>query len=257
MNELKKINLPFGETLKRSFLYVTFNADAFLKVASIGMVVLIYEAFSGFPMMCSLNPQSCLQNSWQMISNLLTFFVSVAAIINYCRVVVLKSNPDYMSIGFLRRLSKYILVTLGLGLSIIFIAVSVFLIFRLISFIDESTVYMLSALLGVILSICASPLFVYLGAIAVDDSDLTIKQTFVLCKGNFNKIFWGQTLLMFPGVILMFAISAIYQIYPTDSYFGKLMYVFCLVVASLFDTCVKGAFFAHIYQYFIFYKNKQ
>ncbi len=256
MTESKKINLPFWETLRRSFMYVIFNGDAFLKVSLIGIVILVYEAFSGFPMMCSLDPQSCSQNSMQLVSNLLTFFVSVAVIINYCQIVVLKNKPDYISLEFLHRLSKYILVLLILSFSIVIIAVSASLIFRLIGVFESNVIYFISVALGLLLAICISPLFVYLGAIAVDDKNLTIRQAFALCKGNYNKIFWGQTLLMFPGVILVYTISAIYQLYPTDGYIGKLIYVLLLVVVSLFDTCVKGSFFAHIYQYFIFYKNK-
>lgn len=257
MSELKKINLPFLETIKRSFLYVIFNGNTFLKVSFIGLVILIFEALSGFPMMCSLNPQNCSKNNIQLVSNLLIFLISAAVIINYCRAVVLKSAPDYMSLGFLRRISKYILVMLSLSFAIIVVAVLASLIFRMIGNIDGNVIYLVSAALGLILVVCMSPIFLYLAAIAIDNNELSIRQYFILSRGNYNKIFWGQTLLMFPGVILMFFISAIYQLYPAEEFIGKLVYTIFLVVASLFDTCVKGSFFAHIYQYFIFYKNKQ
>lgn len=258
MNKVKKeINLPFGETLKRSFLYVILHTNLFLKVSFIGLVVLIYEMMSGFPMMCSLNSQLCLKNNVQIVSNLLTFLVSVAVIINYCRAVVLKNSPDYVSVGFLRRFSKYILVMLSLSFLILIMAVLISVLFKLIGVVEGSTIYIISVILGLFLVVCISPLFLYLGAIAVDDKTLTIKQVFTLCKGNYNKIFWGQTVLMLPGMFLMFIITTLYQLSPTDDYIGKLIYVFCLIAASLFDTCIKGSFFAHIYQYFIFYKNKQ
>ena len=119
MTKSEEINLPFIETLKRSFNYVLCSPRLLLGSISIGLVAFIYEIFSGFPILCSLGVQICEENTTQSLSNLIIVLVSVAIIINYCRGIILKSSFDFRSLSFMRRIVLYILAAIGLYFAIL------------------------------------------------------------------------------------------------------------------------------------------
>ena len=49
METMPQIKLPFWECLRRSFFYAFVNFDAFVKIASVWFLILLYEIFAGFP----------------------------------------------------------------------------------------------------------------------------------------------------------------------------------------------------------------
>ena len=257
------IKLPFIETICRSFMYVLCNWKLYSKVASFGLVVLIFEMAGGFPVLCSLSDGNCQENIWQTVSSLLILLVSVGIIVNYCRAVILKAPTDFISAGFWKRSLKYILATLLLGLVIVVPFLLLGIIYgTVLSF--AKTVSPLSGADYIVMFVALiawcvylAPIFLVFAAITVDDKTVTIKEAFHLTKGNFNKIFWGQSVMMIPGAILLYILAFAYNGIGGEGFVINTIFTILVLALSFLDSCLKASFFAHIYQYFIFYKNKK
>ena len=265
MKNQKMINLPFVETVSRSFMYTLCNWELFLKTVSPGLVVVVLEMFSGFPILCSLSNTACADPNSLMarLSALLVLLISVAVIINYCRAIILKAPVDFLSCVFVRRVLFYILATLLLALAIIlpFILLAVFygVILEMIgNNIEPGAVsYLVLGIALIALCVFLAPVFLVFAAITVDDRTMTVKEAFRLSRGNYNKIFWGQAVLMIPGAVAVFLLSLIYQAMAVESYAVKFIFMVMVLGLSFLDSCFKASFFAHIYQYFTFYKDKE
>ena len=262
MKKQKIINLPFMETLSRSFMYTLCNWELYLKVISVGVIAVLWEMFNGFPVLCSFSDAECVGGAAQSVSSLLILLISVGIIVNYCRAIILKAPIDFRSGGFFRRVLFYILASFLLMLTIVVPFILLTLLYGMIlGFIGmENDVgnmtYLFSAVILVAWCICLAPVFLVFAAITVDDKSITVKQAYALCKGNFNKIFWGQTLLMIPVAIVVYLLALLYQAMGVESYVVKFIFMVLALALSFLDSCFKASFFAHVYQYFTFYKDK-
>ncbi len=258
MKTQTKISLPFWETVGRSFMYAVRNWELFCKTAALGLVALILEMFGGFPTLCGISGGDCAASVWGTLSNWAMLLVSVAVIINYCRGVVLKTQPDFMSGAFLLRMVKYLWVSLLFSLAAVLILVVLSMSYAGIGkFFGINDVNMLPLLILLIFCLIGlAPIFLVYAAVSVDDKTLGFKEAYLLTKGNYNKIFWGQVLLLIPCALIMLSVSMLYRRLGVESYMIKTVFATVLVAVSLFDSCIKAAFFAHIYQYFTFYRNK-
>lgn len=261
MSKSEEIKLPFIETIKRSFSYVLGTPKLLLGSISIGIVAFIYEIFSGFPILCSLGVQVCEESTKQSVSNLIIVLVSASIIINYCRGIILKSPFDFRSLSLVRRIALYILTAIGLYFAILLIGVLssalVSSVFYLLGYKGINEVFSLVLLIMmVVAAIILAPVFVLFAGIAVDDKTLSLKEAFKITKGNNNKIFWGQIIMMLPCGSLMVLLSVLSAYTGAESYMAKLLYCITLLLISFVDSCFKASFFAHIYQYFTFYHNK-
>lgn len=116
--------------------------------------------------------------------------------------------------------------------------------------------YNVSLIIPLLLAIYFSRLFLVFPAIAVDDRKMTLKASFKLAEGNANKIFWGQILMTLPVVLLMALLSIIFKLIGSDGYVVRFVFVLLVFALSFLDSCFKASFFAHIYQYFTFYRDK-
>ena len=265
MKNQKLINLPFVETVSRSFMYTLCNWELFLKTASLGLVAVVFEMFCGFPVLCSLSSDVCTGTPvWaQRLSSLLVLLITVGIIVNYCRAVILKAPVDFRSFGFFRRIVFYILATILLILAVVLPFVLLAVAYGMLlglsgSSIEPGAVSFLSfSIILVGWCICLAPAFLIFAAITVDDKSMTIKEAYRLAKGNFNKIFWGQVILMVPGAIAVFLLTFLYQTMGVESYPVKFIFMVMVLGLSFLDSCFKASFFAHIYQYFTFYKDKE
>lgn len=263
MKKQTLIKLPFVETISRSFMYTLCNWKLYCKVASLGLVVLIFEMAGSFPVLCSLSDGNCQENSWQTISSLLILLVSVGIIVNYCRAIILKAPTDFISAGFWKRSLKYILATILLGLMIIVPFLLLGVIYGIIaSFVGTmqplgSTNYIVMFVALIAWCVYLAPIFLVFAAITVDDKTITIKEAFRLTKGNFNKIFWGQSVMMIPGAILLYILAFAYNSLGGEGFILNTIFTVLVLALSFLDSCFKASFFAHIYQYFVFYKNKK
>lgn len=253
--------LPFLETVKRSFLYTICNSKLFLKISSVALILIVVEALTGFSMLCTLSDGDCPQNPINMISSFLLMILSVGAIVNYCRAIILKSDIDFYSWKFVGRVAKYILLSIVFGLMVMVPLILYAFIYGVglqVYGWEESAVSNLSVgILTLLWVIWLSPLFLVYAAITVDDKTINIKEAFRLAKGNYNKIFWGQALLMLPCAIAIFILGWLYQTVGAESYIAKFAFLFILIALSFLDSCFKASFIAHIYQYFVYFRNKK
>lgn len=251
-----KINLPFGETIKRSFLYTIFNGKLLAKVLSFGLVLLAYEIWSGFVGLQALSVKSSLsEDDWRVIaSNLLHMMVSIAVMVNYSRFIILKSPLDFGSLSFFRRV---IVLMLAMFIFIFGISIPLTLLFSLVQALGIPVLYLISLLAIIAIVICVSPISLYFIGIAIEDKNMTLREAFSITKGNYNKIFWGSVLIMIPCMIATLVLGFLYNMYLPESYILKLVFSLVFISLSLLDTCLKASYFAHIYQYFTFFKKEK
>ncbi len=260
-NEKTLMKLPLGETLKRTFVYVWKNKNMMLTILPILLALVVVEVVLTMTSSCSPDVEDC-STSWQNIAISLAFIVfNIGIIINYCRHIVLKDELDFVSLSFWKSVVFYCLVSIALG---IFLAVPVIL---LISALAVSTgvlanVSILVSLIYLILfveCILISPLFLVFPSIAVKDwSLLSIKRLFRLVHGNHNRVFWGMIAASLP-CFLFLVISAVilFGIYGTDVVRNSLSFWLLGIVIQTINTCIKGSYYAHIYQFFKFVEKKE
>ena len=257
-DNIKKIDLPFWETLRRSFAFVGRNMDVYLKVSALWFIFLLYEIFAGFPSACNISAGGCTGGMEQKISMLLLSISSIAIAVAYSRVVILKSDINYFTLSFLKSGLKYLLF----GLVIItLIAVPSFIFVFLLAYLGEIVglpdgFFKMLILVPLLLMIFLARLYLVFPAIAVEDKNLSIKKAFKLTCGNANKIFWGQLVIMIPITFLVIALTSVYQAIASDTAILKFTFVFLIFALTFLDACLKASYYSHLYQFFTFYDNQ-
>ena len=220
METMPQIKLPFWECLRRSFFYAFVNFDAFVKIASVWFLILLYEIFAGFPSLCGLKESGCPGESFQNVSVVMVSLASVAVAVAFSRLVMVMG----IVAGILERI--------GANLPGVSLALSV---------------------VPLIAGIVCARFFIVLPAVAVDDRELTMKRAFALTRGNANKIFWGQALMMLPVVITVTLLTMLYGALNLSGFLVDLIMAFLLLGLSFFDAALKASYFSHVYQYFVYF----
>ncbi len=259
--ENKVINrLPFWETIARSFKYV-FKNKALLKTLPLivgGLTVL--QIILGLPIICSINEQSCADNWQSHISMLAIILVSIGIIINYCRAIICKVNVDFISVKFWMQVGAYILASILLSVIILLPAfIGIVVGVSLLNSIGLANAASAAAIL-IPFAACIffAPLFLVFPAIAAEDKELfSLPKLFAMAEGNHNAIFWAQFVIMIPYWLLSAMMTEIYAVIGIDNYALKLFFVIVILTLGILDACFKGAYFAHIYQFFKFYNQKK
>lgn len=254
-NSRDVINIPFFETLKRSFLYTIFNLDLAVKVCAVWSLIIIYEIFAGFPALCHLSEQGCGDKILQNISVLVLSLASIAIIIAYCRGLILKENSQRFVFSLGRRELKYLGLSLILVMIIAFPVVILSLILKAFNASENASNILVLVLL--INTIICSRFYLIFPAIAVDNKEINLRKSFAITIGNANKIFWGQFFMMIPVILLMMIISSLYKIFNNDGFIVNLIFVSMFIVTSFLDACFKASFYSHLYQYFIYFLNQE
>ena len=249
--------LPFWETVGRSFKYVLKNKKLLLALLPVAVAMLLLQIILKLPFMCSYNESFCVQNWQNSISTIISVFVAVGIIINYCRSIICKEYVDFVSLKFFKRMIFYILWSLLLTFSV-GIPLSLFIIIMSFTGLSTDTILMISLFLFFVIGTFLAPLAVAFPALAVDDYKIIkISKLFEMAKGNKMSIFFGQFIIMVPYMILSQMFTYIYTISGTSSYGAKVFFVCITICLGLLDAGFKGAFFAHIYQFLKYYdKNK-
>lgn len=255
MNQSKIISLPFWETIKRSFLYPIVNIGVVMKIIGIWFLLLIYEVANGYPTICKLTEEGCNGIS-QNIAMLLLSFASISIAVAFSRNVILKTQYDKITFSFGKKEWKY----LGYNILIILIVAVPSLLLVILASYLASVIHVniinYVFIIPLLVTIVCSRFYLVLPATAVGNKSMDMKSSFALTKGNANKIFWGQILLMIPIAIVLLVISAIFAAIGSDSFIIKFIFVAMVMFLSFFDTCVKASFYSHIYQYFLFFQDK-
>lgn len=259
MNTQELHKLPFWETVGRSFKYV-FKNKALIKAAlPVVGALAVLQMIIGLPLLCSFTGGNCAMDATRLITLLSLLVASVGIIINYCRTIVCKAEVDFVSLKFWKRLAFYLAASFVL--SLVILAPSFVCIFGAALFFNAVGLGNLavasSVLIPFIFAIVFAPLFMVFPAIAVEDYKiLSFKKLFQLVKGNHNAVFWGQFLLMMPYWVLFQAFTALYMLIGVNTYVVNLIFVIIGLALGIMDACFKGAFFAHIYQFFKFYEKE-
>lgn len=257
-NNSQAINLPFWETIRRSFLYVLTNLDIYLKVSALGFAILIYELFTGFPSLCNISAGGCVGSWEQNVSILLLSLISIAIIIAFCRVIILKTSTNYFTLAFGKREILYLLYSLFMVAIITLPSILLVFTYAYVAQLLHLPEFMFnfSILIPFLLTIYFSRIFLVFPAVAVDNYSLGIKGSFKLTLGNANKIFWGQFLMMIPAALMLVLVSLLYKAIGVNHYVVDFIFVALVLALSFLDSCFKASFYAHIYQYFIYFQEQ-
>lgn len=256
MEKMPQIKLPFWECIRRSFLCAFVNFRAFAKIAAVWFLILLYEIFAGFPSLCGIKENSCPGESFQNVSVVMVSLASVAVAVAFCRLIVLRAQVRLFAFSFGRRELRYMAYSLFLFLliiipSVIFMGVTAGIFDK--AGINVPGLSVLLSLAPLIIGIVCARLFIILPAVAVDDRELTLKKAFELTKGNANKIFWGQALMMLPVIITVTLLTMLYNGLNLSGFVADLTMAFLLLGLSFFDAALKASFFSHVYQYFVYF----
>ncbi len=251
-SEIKK--LPFWEIVARSFKYVLKNKALLVGILPLIAALVVLQMIIGMPFMCSIDSSKCAESSWQQNLTLLTVILaSVGVIVNYCRAIVIKSNVDFISLDFWKKMGLYMIASMVLSVIIVF---PVLIGIYLMSFFFDPSLLMglttsLTVLISVAVSITIAPLFLVFPAIAVGDYKIIKWKTlFAMAKGNHNAIFWAQFIIMIPYWLIAQMWYNLYVVLNMDNYAINLIFVIGAIALGMIDAGFKGAFFAHIYQFF-------
>lgn len=256
------INLPLGETLRRCFSYFTTHIVSLTQISFVWFLILLtYDTLSGFPSLCSLNQKLCNDGTAENISFLALSISSIAVAIAYMRQIVLNEKADgVMHINFGKRELKYIwtgLLFVLIVAAIMFVVMSVFSVLATLLHINENLFsFMFFLVLLFILALCSRLLLVF-PAVALDDENMNFVKSFKITKGNTLKIFLGQIILMLPILIFLFILSYCFNLLESNNILIKVMFTLCLFILSFIDAGLKATFFAHIYQYFMYFYQKK
>lgn len=252
------IKLPFWETIRRSLSHAFSNLDIFFKLSSVWMLVLIYEIFSGFPLICRITEETCPNNLNQNISLILLSLASVSISVSYVRNVVLREKIKFFQLRFGLKELKYLLYRIVVILAIFVPSILLMILFGSLmlnnGFSQESLDWLI--LIPVLFALVISKCYLVFPAVAVGNKVVGLRKSFKITCGNANKIFWGQFLMMIPTIFFAAVLSVIYQsIEHTDTVAVKITFAALIMFVSYFDACLKSSFHSHIYQYFMYFAD--
>ncbi|MBE6444379.1 MAG: hypothetical protein E7020_06940 [Alphaproteobacteria bacterium] len=247
--------LPFWETIGRSFKYVLKNRILLKAIIPVVGFLAVIQIVCGMPSMCAFSASYCNQG-FSFIGTITLIIAAAGIIINYCRSIICKAEIDYLSKNFWRRMGWYLLASISLA---IIISIPTFATIVLISLLNlgdlPTSILSIMSLIGI--SIVFAPLFLVFPAVAVEDyTIINWSKLYNMVKGNFNAVFWGQFVIMMPYWIVFRMFAEIYKLIAIDNYIINLLFVIIILIIGMLDACFKGAYFAHIYQFFKFYNKK-
>ncbi len=248
--------LPFWDTVARSFKYVFKNKSLLRGILPLVAALSVLQIFLGLPFMCSVSGADC-GTGWANTVTLLTIILaSVGVIINYCRSIICKAEIDFVSLAFWKRMGLYLVASFVM--SVIILLPTLVGIFIMSFIFDPNSLLSLTASLTMLITIAVSitiaPLFLVFPAIAVEDFKIIRwSKLFALAKGNHNAIFWAQFVIMIPYWLVSRMWTALFVVIGIDNYVVNLIFVIGGIFFGIIDACFKGAFFAHLYQFFKFY----
>ena len=249
--------LPFWETVGRSFKYVLKNGKLLKAGAMLALCIIIFEIAMGLPLLCAIDSNQCQKGAKNIINIIAIALVSIGIIINYCRVIILKAPVDFISLSFWKRMLKYSLTSIMLSV-FISIPTIVSIVIMVMLGISDHTLYMMSFSMTLLFGVLFAPIYLMFPAISVDNKEaINFKKVYQLAKGNKMPIFFGQFILMTPYWLLATMYGVFYGMMDTNSYIIKLISSAIILLLGLIDAALKGAFFAHIYQFFTYYSKKK
>lgn len=253
---LPVISLPFGETVRRSYAYAVVNLKTFLKLAAIWLPLLtVYEILNGFPALCSKDDGTC---SGSGLSSLLLSLAFILISVAYIRSLITHRQPKWFSVSFGRPELKYIGYALLIILVILIPSVVLMYAYGVIVSVLRlpQALSLLMLVFPLVVAVYCSRLYLVLPAVAVENKEITLQKAWDITRGNANKIFWGLFLMSLPIVIGLVVLSVVNSFIAPESLALRSFVAFFWVALTLYDAALKGSFYGHIYQYFMYYYER-
>lgn len=256
--EIKK--LPFWDTVARSFKYVFKNKKLLRGILPLVAALSVLQIIIGLPFMCSISGTDCGSGWAQTVTLITIILASVGVIINYCRSIVCKAEIDFVSLAFWKKMGLYLVASFVM--SVVILIPTLLGIFVMSFMFDPNALISLTTsltmLITVAVSIAVAPLFLVFPAVAVEDfAIIRVSKLFKMAKGNHNAIFWAQFVIMIPYWLVSKMWASLFAAIGVDNYVINLIFVVGGIFLGIIDACFKGAFFAHIYQFFKFYNKDE
>lgn len=260
---MNEINLPFGETIKRSFSFVLNHFEGFVKISLLwGLIITAFDAIEGFPSLCPTGAENCASDNKFSLYILSMFLGGISVAVSYIKYVIeRKEYTNFFNLQFGKRELRYIWALLKLIFACIMLSLIIGLVFGGVATIfGLGTLKQTSMLMGMIgfffVGMFFSRYFLVFPAIAQDNFEITFKKSFRITKGNINSIFWGMVVMSLPITILNIIFASLYYAIGSESWIINCLFSFILVMTSLLNDALKASFFAHAYQYFLYFEQK-
>lgn len=259
---MPEIKLPFGEAIKRSFNFTFNHIDSFFKISLLwGLIITGMDAFEGFSSLCMAGDESCAAQQGLNLYMIMMFFAGISISISYIIYVI--ERTEYKRLFNLRlgkKDFKYMWAMIKLIFAGVLISVLVGLLFGIIGrAMGLGTVRQISFVFSMIsfffVGMFLSRYALVFPAIALENKEINFEMSYTLTKGNINAIFWGAIVISLPMMLANIIITSLYFAIGGDNIIINFLFSFALIMASLFNEALKASFFAHVYQYFIYFYN--
>lgn len=256
-----KINLPFFETVRRSFIYVFLHGQTAFRICAAWSVLLVFEMAAGFPVLCSLNADTCSGGLLQNLSVVLLSLAGISVITAFCRGIILHQEyPGYWNLHFGRRELRYLFCSLLYGLIVFLPAFCLGILTAVAEYNGRAVPAGISLLFLcaiIVLVILSARFYLVFPAAAVDNQqEITFRKSWEITKGNAGKMFFGQVLMMLPVFVVLLLLSVTYRALGSDNYMLKLCFSALMIAVSFVDTLLKASYFSHLYQYFMYFYRR-
>lgn len=256
-----KINLPLLETVYRSFFFVLHNINATAKICSVFLILWLIEIATNLPSLCSADDTFCRTDITSNIVAVLQYLAATIASVSMIRYIVLKEETKWFHMRFGINNIKFIGYNILIALMIIIPSALMIMIGGATQYAGSSvfiTKLLTSIGIATFIGLCVYCFRLYLvfAGAALNDKNMSLSKSYALTSGNMLKIFMGQIILVIPTIILATIIYKIYNLFEWG-YVGKSVFVLLGMALSFFDSVIKASYYSHMYQYFVYFDNKQ
>ena len=257
------INLPLLESIKRTYVYFIANFKTAINASLLWVgIVFIFDMLIRFSVLCK--GEGCLlglSNLFLVVEIIASMAVSVA----FSRTIILKEKKQWKQISLGIRELKYLGYSLLILLLLIVAGMLGSMLLPVIFGVDLK-----SALTGMnsqalsfyfiiitIASIYSARFSLILPAVAVNDETINFIKAFQITRGNSVKIFLGIILATLPTMLLLFFASTFVNALQLNGSLALIIFSFLSVALSLMNAMLKACYLSHIYQYFMYFYNRQ
>lgn len=256
-----KINLPLMETVYRSFFFVLHNINVVAKICSVFLILWLIEIATNLPSLCSADDNFCRTDITSNFIAVLQYLAATIVSVSMIRYTILKEEPKWFHLRFGINNLKFIGYNMLIALMIIIPSALMIMIGGATQYAGSSifiTKLLTSVGIATFIGLCVYCFRLYLvfAGAALNDKNMSLSKSYALTSGNMLKIFIGQVILVIPTIIIA---TIVYKIYNTLElgYLGKSVFVLLGMALSFFDSAIKASYYSHMYQYFVYFDNKQ
>jgi len=255
-----KINLPFWETVRRSFMYVLQNIPVIAKISSIFLILWIICISMEIRVL--LSPSVTFADIWQteVLCATLTALASTIVAVSLIRYMIKKQEVKWFHMSFGMNNLKFI------GWNLLFfllVFLPAFFILAGAAIAEHQGVPLIyiqiltitSGIALIAMLVFVSRLYLIYTASALNIK-MSLQKAFALTQGNTLKIFCGILILILPTYIFTTILIKLYQL-PNLTLSGACLLSLLSMIVSFFDSSVKASYYTHLYQFFTYFDKEQ